>query len=543
MVSVCILTKDKPGLIIPCVQGLLKQLRGHKFEILIGDTGSSDKTVLNFYDHIRRSGDKRLRITNLGAYHFSKNNNALAKLASGDILLFLNNDTLAQDDFLKPMIHALKEENVGVVGARLLFADGSIQHAGVHIEMSADRRLICYHPFQRRSGNMRYISVNRDYAAVTGACLMIRKNVFESVGGFTEGYVEECQDADLCLKIRESGRRVIYAAQAQLYHFENGTRTISELSRDRRLLHETWHGTSYWQGFGVDTWRDGTVFLRRGARGDVLACSAIARAYRKKNPKKLVFFATDFPELLDSNADIDIVGTPEQLTSTVTKSPTVSLVYETGDWLERPVSWIESMALSAGVKLGTIESRRPIIHGTDSAPNYTLTNSGGSRKPPYIVISTATGAPEKEWSPAGWNEFTSCATNNGIVVVAIGGRNDFLPRDAIDMRNCTLMENYFILRQAKAAVLLDSFPLHIGMAAAQTILLLTCKTSHHTGYLSPEVTEMRNSAAKETPYGFCRDIGCRHKFGDGTDNPCAAPILKNLTGKAVFERLIQLIGK
>ncbi|MDF1881755.1 glycosyltransferase [Sulfurimonas sp. MAG313] len=238
LVSICILTKDKYEYISECIESILQYSDDYKIEILIGDTGSTDPQVLEFYKNL---DDERVGLHYLNFYHFSKNNNTLAQKAQGEFVLFLNNDTkLINANWLDLMIKPFSLKETGIVGPKLLFRDETIQHAGVEIFTREPYRYVGWHPYSAFDKNVYDANITKIMPAVTGACLLMRHELFDKVGGFNEAYAEECQDIDLCFKAALEGYQCIYTPKVELFHYENGTRTMSESSADRNYFISIW---------------------------------------------------------------------------------------------------------------------------------------------------------------------------------------------------------------------------------------------------------------------------------------------------------------
>jgi GT2 family glycosyltransferase len=235
-VSVCILTRDGYDFISACLRSLLETTTSHEVEILVGDTGSADPRGLDFY----RSLPAHVQVLFLGRYHFSKNNNDLARRARGEFLLFLNNDTRATPGWLPHLLAPMRCDRVGIVGAKLLFDDGTIQHAGVEIATDEPYRYIGWHPLRGAPADTPPANVALSLPGVTGACLLVRRALFGRLGGFDEQFAEECQDLDLCLRAAGQGYHVVYEPRSVLFHFENGTRTVRESLPDRGLFRARW---------------------------------------------------------------------------------------------------------------------------------------------------------------------------------------------------------------------------------------------------------------------------------------------------------------
>ena len=219
-VSIIIPTKDKLEILEPCVSSLLGKTRYRNFEVIIVDNNSDKSETLEYFDKIQ-SDDSRVRVVRYPKpYNYSAINNMAAKQAKGDYLVLLNNDTeVIKEDWLDRMLsHGLRED-VGIVGARLLHPDSTIQHAGVVVGMSgvADHSHI-----GADSESPGYLGQNltvRGVSAVTAACLLIRKDLFFSVKGLDEeDFSVLFNDVDLCLKVRKTGLRVVYTPYAVLIH-------------------------------------------------------------------------------------------------------------------------------------------------------------------------------------------------------------------------------------------------------------------------------------------------------------------------------------
>lgn len=192
-------------------------------------------------DQVRRVWKKPfVHLSFLGPFNFSMMCNRGAQAANGEVLSFLNDDIAPlQGDWLQRMIGHAERPSVGVVGARLLYPSGALQHAGIALGM-AD---VAGHPgrFLYGSELFPWLDVTRDVSAVTAACLVIRKNVFEELGGFDVQFPVNYNDVDLCLRARDRGYLVIYEAGAVLQHREAVTRSPRVYHHERCLFLRRWH--------------------------------------------------------------------------------------------------------------------------------------------------------------------------------------------------------------------------------------------------------------------------------------------------------------
>lgn len=223
-VSIIIPNRDHAVLLRHCLRGLLLQTDYDDFEVIVVDTGSTDPATWAVYKQFEQDARFRYVIYQEKPFNFSRVCNVGASQSTGRYLLFLNNDTQIIDaHWLRRMVQWFAWPKVGVVGARLLYPDGTLQHAGVtvglwglaghaHAGMPVDHLSLL--------GSDAW---SRQLLAVTGACLMISRQVFDEVGGWDEAYQLNFSDVQLCLDVSERGYQVIYAADAQLIHHEGQT--------------------------------------------------------------------------------------------------------------------------------------------------------------------------------------------------------------------------------------------------------------------------------------------------------------------------------
>jgi FkbM family methyltransferase len=229
----CELTRD-------CVTALAKTTGGLSWELIIVDNHSTDGTA-EFLEQL--GGDVQI-IRNQENLGFAKACNQGARAARGKYLVFLNNDTVPLDGWLQAMVEEVRTHaDVGIVGSKLLYADGTVQHAGVACDRS---HCAPYHIYRTFPGDHPAVNRRREFHVVTGACLLIRAELFRELGGFDEAFRNGFEDVDLCLKARERGYRVVYQPKSALFHLESQTpgRKAYDKANSRRLQ-ERW-GDSWW---------------------------------------------------------------------------------------------------------------------------------------------------------------------------------------------------------------------------------------------------------------------------------------------------------
>jgi len=223
-VSIIIPTKEKIALLRPCLDSLLQLTAYEHYEVILVDNGSQQAETLAYYAELR--DDPRVRILDYAEpFNYSAANNFGAAQASGDLLLFLNNDIeILHPDWLEELVRWAERPDIGVVGTKLLYPNGRIQHAGVIIGMEGHASHVFWGVQEQYSGPFGSSDWYRDYMAITGACMMMRRTLFEEVGRFDEEYTLAFSDIELCLRAIKAGYRNVYTPFARLRHHEGGSR-------------------------------------------------------------------------------------------------------------------------------------------------------------------------------------------------------------------------------------------------------------------------------------------------------------------------------
>jgi GT2 family glycosyltransferase len=225
-----------------CLLAIEKSIRADRltYEVIVVDNGSSDDThvFLTEWSH-SRTGARTLRLSeNFG---FARACNEGARMAHGRYIMLLNNDTLPTPGWLEKMMElAVGDAQVGIVGSKLLFPNGRIQHVGVAFDEAKNPG----HIYRGFPPDIRPAKLSREYQAVTAACLLIERNLYWSVGGLEEAYENSYEDIDLCLKVRARGYRILLCGNSTVYHFESVSddRRAHDL-RNRALLNNRWANT------------------------------------------------------------------------------------------------------------------------------------------------------------------------------------------------------------------------------------------------------------------------------------------------------------
>ena len=236
-VCVIIPVRDKIALLSRCIDSLVRQTSYDNYEIVIVD---NDSQTAQAREYFARTPHRLLHFS--GPFNFSAINNFAVEQTTAPWLLFLNNDVeVIESEWLTAMVEHVQRPEVGAVGARLLYPDNTIQHAGVVLGVGG----IAQHAFRgvpaESPGVNRQLQVTRNYSSVTGACLLTRRSVFEEVGGFDEEQLPVTfNDVDLCLKMRRAGYLIVYTPYAKLYHHESASRGRSVEARETDVMRERW---------------------------------------------------------------------------------------------------------------------------------------------------------------------------------------------------------------------------------------------------------------------------------------------------------------
>jgi GT2 family glycosyltransferase len=254
LVSIIIPTRDQLPFLSRCIESLFGKTSYPNFEVLIVDNDSQTPEAREYLQGLAQLPADRLRVLPApGPFNFSRMNNQAARQARGEFLLLLNNDTAAlQADWLEHLVRNALREDVGIVGARLLYPDGRVQHAGVIMGLRgpAEHPLLGLDP--QAPGYMMRAQVQQDFSVVTAACLLVRKDLYETLGGLDEdSFGVSYNDVDFCLRVGQAGKRIVWTPLATLLHegsasqkrsIESTTQElkIARFSRERAAMYQRW---------------------------------------------------------------------------------------------------------------------------------------------------------------------------------------------------------------------------------------------------------------------------------------------------------------
>ena len=240
LVSILVPSRDQGRMLEKCLESLHEETAYPNYEIVLVDHESSETKARKVIKKFEMNENFRV-ISFSGSFNFSAMMNQAAKVANGQILVLLNNDTeIIEQNWLKELVSQVSRPGIGIVGALLLFSDGTIQHAGIHPGLGGLMGHGHKHLPGENSGYFNRLKAVHEVAAVTGACLTIEKSTWEDLNGLDEENLTVAyNDVDLCFKARERGLKVIFTPFAKLFHHESVSRGVDDdIVRNERLKKE-----------------------------------------------------------------------------------------------------------------------------------------------------------------------------------------------------------------------------------------------------------------------------------------------------------------
>lgn len=238
LVSIIIPNKDEKETLKACIDSIREKTEYPNYEIIIVENNSTTDEIFQYYKEL--SKDPRIRLLRWKKeFNYSAINNYGVRHANGEYLLFLNNDvTVITPGWIRELLGVCQRPEVGAAGVKLIYPDDTIQHAGCVIGLGG----IAGHMFvdmpANRTGYLHKASILQDMSAVTAACMMMKRAVFEEAGGFTEKLSVAFNDVDLCLKVRKNHKLIVYDPYVQLYHMESKTRGAEDNKEKVRRFQE-----------------------------------------------------------------------------------------------------------------------------------------------------------------------------------------------------------------------------------------------------------------------------------------------------------------
>jgi len=248
LISIIIPTCDQQPVLARCLQSISRSTYKNT-EIILVENNSREAATFDYYH--RLTVTPRVRLLNWDRpFNYSAVNNFAVSHAHGEVIVLLNNDIeVLTPDWLERMLeHAMRPE-VGAVGAKLIFPDNTIQHGGVVLGIGGVAGHAHLNYPRHSPGYQSRLAAIQNVSAVTGACLMMRKRTYQEIGGLDEKFMIAFNDVDLCLRIRQTGRWIVWTPYAELYHYEQKTRGRDTTAPKKALLTREMHAfmSKWWE--------------------------------------------------------------------------------------------------------------------------------------------------------------------------------------------------------------------------------------------------------------------------------------------------------
>ena len=225
LVTILIPNKDQVETLANCLSSIYEKTDYPYFEILVVENNSEKEETFAYYEKMKQEHENFHVVTYQGGFNYSAINNFGVRHAKGEYLLFLNNDTEVISPFwIREMLGFCQREDTAAVGAKLFYPDGLVQHCGVVVGIANYAGHVQNFKTRRDNGYFGRLRAVQDISAVTAACMLVKRSVFEEIGGFDESFEVAFNDVDLCLRIRETGKLIVQDPNVELYHYESKSR-------------------------------------------------------------------------------------------------------------------------------------------------------------------------------------------------------------------------------------------------------------------------------------------------------------------------------
>ena len=251
-ISIVIANRDHPEDLKRCITSIMEKSTYENYEIIVVENNSRMREIFDYYETLKAFPHVQVAVyESEGSFNYSAVNNFGAQRAQGDYILLLNNDTqVITVNWMEELLMYAQREDVGAVGGKLYYGNKTIQHAGVVLGLGAHRTAGHSHYGQHREnlGYMGRLCYAQNVSAVTGACLLVKKSLFEKAGGLDESFAISLNDVDFCLKLRRVGLLNVFTPFAELYHFESVSRGLdTEGEKARRYNEESARFREKWK--------------------------------------------------------------------------------------------------------------------------------------------------------------------------------------------------------------------------------------------------------------------------------------------------------
>lgn len=242
-ISIIIPNKDNKQMLEKCINSILNKSTYENIEIIVVENNSTTTEIFEYYKKLEEQTNIRVVVYDKEKeFNYSAINNFGAEYATGEQLLFLNNDIeIITPNWIEEMLMYSQREDVGAVGAKLYYPNDTIQHAGIILKLGEHRCAgHCHYRCEKQNlGYMGRLYYAQDFSAVTAACMMMKKKIFDDINGFDESFKVAFNDVDLCMRIRDKGYLIVWTPYAEAYHYESISRGYEDTAeKEKRFLDE-----------------------------------------------------------------------------------------------------------------------------------------------------------------------------------------------------------------------------------------------------------------------------------------------------------------
>lgn len=235
-ISIIIPNKDHKKDLKRCIKSILKSTYKN-YEIIIVENNSKEKNIFKYYKKLEKNPNIKIEKCEMSIFNYSKLNNYGASKASGEYFVFLNNDTkIITNNWLETIISNCQREEIGAIGAKLIYKNKRIQHAGVVLNLTGTAGHVNWNEKENNPGYFGRIMIQQNVSAVTGALLGVSKKIFEQVNGFDGTFPIAYNDVDFCLKIQDIGKLITYNPYIEAYHYESQSRGYEDTEEKQKRL-------------------------------------------------------------------------------------------------------------------------------------------------------------------------------------------------------------------------------------------------------------------------------------------------------------------
>lgn len=560
LVTIAILTKNHLDLIKPCLKSIQNSLsQKYKVEILVGDTGSSEKEVWKFYQSAKKKW-KNIKIAKIGKYFFSKNyNDLIGCYANGQYLILLNNDTIARGEWIDELVNPLEDKGVGLAGGKLLYKNETIQHAGM--EFRGENALAVY---AKKKKDIPEASFKAVVPVVTFACVAMRHDVFNRFR-LNENYREEAQDTDFCLRLGKAGFKILYNPKAEIYHLECSSRDWRKGESDRIKLKKEWgkkiqeiiSDNKQRVKFDPDEHKNSITVIRDDGIGDLLMGVSAFQKLREKYPEKKLILAT-YERNIEMMAGFGIfnefIPVPDRQKYSPLPIPSDSKVFNLVDLemdfkpfigaprednkVNRHFTFTKIFGLDSGFKMVPMpdypEARKKI--------EDLFLKLGISINQKFVVLNLVSANPARSWWEPYYPELIKAVEGMGFVPIITGTKDSyyFKGRKVINLigKTKTIPEYIEAVKLGRYVISTDTSAYHVAALAGIPFLAI------FTGGMTPEsrlnLYEKYEVCAppKSLECYPCWDEGCKDLAVRWKKDPCRLVIKPEEVIKK-FKRLVE----